>query len=447
MEKTLIEPKILKGFRDCLPELAIARQAMIRTLEDVFSSFGLIPIDTPALEYAEILLGKGGQETDRQLYRFLDNGQRDVALRFDLTVPLARFVAMHVNELGTPFKRYHIAPVWRAEKPQRGRYREFIQCDFDIIGTTSTLADAEIVAIIIRALSALQINHQVKVNNRVVLNGLLESLEAREKVVSILRAIDKLKKLGAQAVTKELEEDVGLSKQQIDHIFSFLQLSEKASSNSDLLRELKIFLKNAPLALEGVSQLENLISLVESFDVHEQQCKIDLSLARGLEYYTGAVFETVLTDLPQIGSICGGGRYDNLAGLYTHRELPGVGASIGLDRILGAFEELGRVSGKSSTAKVLVTIADAQRIHYSASISHQLRNAGFPVELYPEPAKLGVQLKYADRKKIPFVIIAGEEEMSTETCCVKNLLTQQQQDNILLGGLVEYLRKVSITLS
>ena len=437
---TRIEPKILKGFRDQLPQVTIPRNQMIETLQRVFACFGFAPIDTPALEYAEILLGKGSQETDKQLYRFQDQGGRDVALRFDLTVPLARFAAMHINELGTPFRRFHIAPVWRAEKPQRGRYREFIQCDFDIIGTSSAFADAEIISVIHHALSELKIGHRVRVNNRKILNGFLTQLGSGIGGTAVLRVIDKLDKLGEEKVREELASEAALTAGQIDRVFAFLAISNASASNSDLLKELKGFFAESELALVGVNDLRRVVTALREAGIGDEQCGIDLSIARGLDYYTGSVFETTMLDLPHIGSICSGGRYDNLASLYTSRDLPGVGASIGLDRILGAMEELGRFSDKSTTASVLVTLLDEASEGKSLALANRLRAAGIATELYPEHAKLGNQLKYASKKGIEFAVIGGEAELNSGICSVKRLSTGEQVDGLALAVLPDYLR-------
>ena len=432
MSKSIIEPKVLKGFRDYLPNLAILRNSMISTLQEVFSSFGFVPIDTPALEYTEILLGKGSQETDKQLFRFNDQGGRDVAMRFDLTVPLARYAAQHINELGTPFKRFHIAPVWRAEKPQRGRYREFIQCDIDIIGVKSVLADAEIINVFHHAFNALQVAHRFRINNRQILNGFLASLQKQEASVPVLRAIDKLDKLGEDVVREELGEVPGLSTWQISQVFSFLSLSRSNLNNRDLIIELRNHFLGNDFSLKGVSELESVLLILSDVGVGDNNCKIDLSIARGLDYYTGTVLETTCLDLPEIGSICSGGRYDDLASLYTKKELPGVGASLGLDRLLGAFEALEKLPTKSSTAQVLVTVLDPSTESQCVKIANHLRNAGVNTELSLEVGKLGNQIKYANKKGIEFVVIAGSQELSRGVCSIKNLANGKQQDGISL---------------
>lgn len=436
-----IEPRVLKGFRDYLPQATIPRLAMIRTLEQVFSSFGYAPIDTPALEYAEILLGNGGQETDKQLYRFMDQGDREVALRFDLTVPLARFSAMYVQELGTPFRRFHIAPVWRAEKPQRGRYREFIQCDFDIIGVTSPLSDAEVISVAHRALTGIGLAHRFRLNNRKVLNGLLAQVGAGGTGGPVLRAIDKLEKLGREVVTAELRDQAGLSESQVARVFDFLALSREVRSNGDLLAELTAFFAGNELALKGVADLDLVLQTLAGCGITEDAIAIDLSIARGLDYYTGSVFETTLLDLPDIGSICSGGRYDNLASLYTSRELPGVGGSIGLDRIMGALEELGRLGTKSSTADVLVTVLDESSAGRSMALAASLRKEGIPTECYPEAAKLGNQLKYGGKKGLRYAIIAGAEELGRGVCNLKDLSSGEQEDGVSLNELAAKLKQ------
>ncbi len=441
MAKPLIEARILKGFRDYLPQATIPRAMMIDRLKEVLSSFGFVPIDTPALEYADILLGKGSEETDKQLYRFLDNGQRDVALRFDLTVPLARFAAMHINELGIPFRRYHIAPVWRAEKPQRGRFREFIQCDFDIIGTKSLMADAEIILVINRTLRKLEVEHQIRINNRLVLNGFLHTLGVEGKNAAVLRAIDKLEKLGEEVVAAELVSEAGMQKEQISRVFSFLRLSREADSNENLLAELPALLGSSEAGLAGVAQLERINQILCCCGLSQKDYRFDLSIARGLDYYTGSVFETTLSRLPEIGSICSGGRYDNLASLYTKQELPGVGASIGLDRLLAALEELGLLAATASTAQILVAVADSSAAPQCMALAQDLRERGLGVEMFPQEAKLAAQLKYADRKGIKLVVIAGADGLAQGICSLKDMNNGAQTDGIALTQIASALKE------
>ena len=399
---------------------------MITRLQTVFASFGFAPIDTPALEYSEILLGKGSEETDKQMYRFKDNGDRDVSMRFDLTIPLARFSAMYINELGTPFKRYHIAPVWRAEKPQRGRYREFIQCDFDIIGSNSLLADAEVLAMVHTGLKTLGVNHTIRINNRSVLNGLLLSIGARDKTTAVLRAIDKLEKLGEDVVREELKTEASIDSNAIDKIFALLSFSAARTSDEELLKNISSEFSKEDALLEGVEKLSTVSKHLEAFGIKKEARKIDFSIARGLDYYTGTVFETVFNELPHIGSICSGGRYDNLASLYTKKELPGVGGSIGLDRLLGALEELDRIPKRTTSANVLVTILDKESQSFSIETATKLREAGHAVELTLESSKLGNQFKYAERKGIQYVVLCGAKEAQTKELSFKDIISGTQ---------------------
>jgi len=435
----LIEPKILKGFQDTLPNTALQRKEMLGKLELVFSSFGFSPIDTPALEYTEILLGKGSNETDKQLFRFTDNGGRDVSMRFDLTIPLARFVALHQNELAFPFKRYHIAPVWRAEKPQKGRYREFIQCDFDTIGTESKTADAEVLGVISAALLKIAVGHQIRVNNRKILSGVLDSLNVKERSVSVLRAIDKLEKLGREVVEKELVEEAQLNPDAIQSVFRFIELSNSNLDSIALFNELTSFLSVSELGLAGVKELKEVYQRAQDFGCNIEDLVIDLTIARGLDYYTGTVFETKLKELPSIGSICSGGRYDDLASLYTKRRLPGVGGSIGLDRILGAMEELGTIKKKSSPAKVYVCVLDDMARQSSIQLASQIRTAGVPCEVALEPSALGGQLKYADLKGIELVVIIGSNEIANKSAPIKNLATKEQTSAISFSEIPKYI--------
>lgn len=393
----------------------------METARRVFRSYGFSPIDTPALEYAEILTGKGGEESDKQLFRFKDSGERDVALRFDLTVPLARFTAQHSATVGTPFKRYHIAPVWRGENTQRGRYREFVQCDFDTIGTDSNASDVETLLVIHDLLLALGFERfTIRVNNRLILNGVLSKLGLQGQSVGVLRALDKLAKIGADAVVAEMIERVGATEPQAR------QVLELANPNITL-DQLETMLEGNEIGLLGVSRLRELFSAVATAGVPAERVALDVSIARGLDYYTGTIYETFLGDLPSIGSICSGGRYDNLAGLFTKERLPGVGASLGLDRLIAAMEELKLLGSQATPAPVMVTQFDSDRLGDYLRIGRALRAAGINTEVYPEAKKLGKQLQYADRKGFKLALIAGSDEFAKGAWQVKNLTSGDAQ--------------------
>lgn len=414
-----IQPRTLKGFRDFLPEAAIAREALIDTARAVYRSYGFVPIDTPVLEYLEILVGKGGAESDKQMYRFQDGGGRDVGMRFDLTVPFARFCAQHIGQLGTPFKRYHIAPVWRAENTQRGRYREFFQCDFDTIGTSSLTSDVETLMVINDLFVAMGFERfQVRINNRKVLTGLLERLGLSESSTPVLRAIDKLDKIGPEKVAEELERAAGCTDEQAQ---ALLALTRLEGSQSSILDQLEPLVAGSEVGELGVQELRTVLGAAQAAQIPEGRVRLDVSIARGLDYYTGTIYETFLDDLPSIGSVCSGGRYDNLAEVYTKQALPGVGASLGLDRLLAAMEELKLIEGRSSTADVFVPMFSSEHTDETIALCASLRRAGLSVELYPEAKKLGVQLKYADRRGFPMAVIVGGDEWAKQEAQIKLL--------------------------
>ena len=422
----LITPQTLKGFRDYLPTAMMARERLMEIARQVYRSYGFSPIDTPALEYANILLGKGGEESDKQLFRFIDGGERDVALRFDLTVPFARFTAEHLSEIGIPFKRYHLGTVWRGEKPQKGRYREFMQCDFDTIGTTSNAADIETLLVIHDLLVKIGFERfTVRVNNRLVLNGLLEKLGLVGQTAGLLRALDKLAKIGRAAVIAEMIDKVGATPEQAAQV---LDLASLTGSNAEILNRLEDLLQGSEVGLQGVSRLRELCAVSQAAGIPEERVQLDVSIARGLDYYTGTIYETFLTDLPGIGSICSGGRYDNLAGLFTKEKLPGVGASLGLDRLLAAMEDLGLVDQTSTPAQVLIACFEAGRLGDYCRIGRVLRQAGVGVEVFPDAKKVGQQLKYADRKGFRLALIAGSNEFAKGVWQVKDLKAMQQTE-------------------
>ena len=418
---TLIEPRTLKGFRDFLPAKMVQREKLMDTAKRVYRRYGFLPIDTPALEYLEILTGKGSEETDRQMYHFTDAGGRAVGMRFDLTVPLARFAAQHINELGTPFKRYHIAPVWRGETPQDGRFREFVQCDFDTIGTTGVVSDIETALVIHELLLEIGIDQfRIRINNRQILSGLLESLDLKDRSTLVLRALDKLDKVGPEGVAKELEQ-VGISPVQANRIFQFAQIQ---GSHDTVLAKQSEMLESNPLAAQGIERLSTVSSALLAAKVPASRFEIDVSIARGLDYYTGIIFETSLLELPRIGSVCSGGRYDNLAGLFTKQQLPGIGASLGLDRLLAALERLGRLDQSPRAADVFIPLFDPDRINDYFALAALVRSEGISAEVYPEPKKLGQQLKYADQRGFLVALIAGARELDQGLVQIKDMRTQ-----------------------
>jgi histidyl-tRNA synthetase len=419
----LIEPRTLKGFRDYLPEAMIPREKLMATARKVYQSFGFSPIDTPALEYFEILNGKGGEESDRLLYNFEDQGGRRVGMRFDLTVPLARFVAQHHNDLGTPFKRYHIGPVWRGENTHKGRYREFVQCDFDTIGSKGVMADIETGVVIHELLRAIGFDRfTIRVNNRQILSALLAQLDLSDKTVAVLRSLDKLGKIGREKVIEEMGAGGGVS---ADKAAAVLDVCTLTGDSDTVLSTLAAKLKGNAQGEEGVERLSAVLSGMKVAGVSPARGEIDVSIARGLDYYTGLIFETFLGDLPGIGSVCSGGRYDNLAGLFTKVELPGIGASLGLDRLLAAMQELMLIEPIRTPAPVLIVYMDKKLSHEYLKIASWLRRAGIGCEVFPDPIKLGQQLSYADRRGHSIAIIMGDREFAAGSAQVKHLASRQ----------------------
>ncbi|MDP6408857.1 MAG: histidine--tRNA ligase [Planctomycetota bacterium] len=429
--KQRIQPRTLKGFRDYLPAAAIPREWLISRACEVYRSYGFSPIDTPALEYEEVLAGKGGEESEKQMFRFEDAGGRRVAMRFDLTVPLARFVAQYAHELGTPFKRYHIGPVWRGEKPQKGRYREFLQCDFDTVGTRSAAADIESGLVIADLLGALGFERfTVRVNDRRVLAGLLETLDLVQHAPAVLRALDKLDKIGPEGMAAELEREAGVDGARSE---SVLELAAIEGAPGAVLERVGALIAGSETGAAGVEALARFVSAVEAAGAPAGAFRIQPSLARGLDYYTGIVFETILDELPSIGSVCGGGRYDDLAQRFTKTPLPGVGASLGVDRLLAAMEELGMIEGSTTPADVFLPWFSRERLDDYLALAARLRAAGLAVEFYPEPKKLGAQLKYADRRKHKLAVIVGDDEWEAGSCQVKDLESGEARTVRLAG--------------
>ncbi len=427
-----IEPRTLKGFRDFLPETMMPRERLMETARRVYRSYGFSPIDTPALEYLEILSGKGSEETDRQLYKFEDHGGRMIGLRFDLTVPFARFAAQHIGVLGTPFKRYHIGPVWRGENTQRGRFREFVQCDFDTIGTVSLASDVETALVIHDLFDVLHCGEfKIRVNHRQVLTGLLARIGIAEHSALVLRALDKLHKIGAEKVSAEMQSTTGITSAQAADV---LRLATLSGSNDEILANLEPLVKGNSTGEAGVARLADVIHTVRAAGIPDSRLVLDVSIARGLDYYTGTIYETFLDSLPTIGSVCSGGRYDNLAELYTSQSLPGIGASLGLDRLLAAMEELGLVEKISTPAPVFVVYFVESRLADYLRLAAGLRRAGLGTEVFVEPKKLGQQLKYADRRGFRVAIIAGEDEFAQQVCQVKDLKSGASETVSLAHG-------------
>jgi len=418
----LIQPRILKGFRDSLPEQEIEKAALIKELEGTFQGFGFVPIDTPAMELTEVLLGKGGGETDKQVYRFTDNGNRDVSLRFDLTVPFARFMAQHHSELYLPFKRYHIAKVWRGENTQRGRYREFFQCDFDMVGTDSASSDFEILMMMKSALTTLGVDKAtIHINHRGIFNRFLANMGLEDSSVEVLRLVDKLAKIGREKVLEGLCELT--SSENAEKLLTFIQGKEDFDSTLKAMTEL------AGGQGEDTERLQDIWNLAGELGL-QKGLKLNPSITRGLDYYTGLVYETFLDELPGLGSVCSGGRYNNLAGLYSKESLPGVGASVGLDRLLAGLEELGRQKMRKSLTHVLIFNMDNDLAGYYHQLAQRLREAGLNAEVYPQKKKLQAQFKLAEQKGIPLGIICGSQEKAAGCINLKDLKNRESWEGI-----------------
>lgn len=421
---TLIQPKILKGFRDFLPDAEIQRSLLQEKLTTVFRSFGFVPIDTPVLEYTEILLRKSNGETEKQVFRFEDNGGRDVAMRFDLTVPFARFVAEHKEELYFPFKRYHIAKVWRGEKPQAGRYREFVQCDFDSVGTDSAASDFEILLLMKTSLEAIGVSGvTIKINHRGIFNRFLQKLELADKSEDVLRIVDKISKVGEEETVNQLTLIAG--KENAEKIVAYIKGSDSFESTLALLEQA------AGGEDSDTKRMRDIYSFIKATGI-EKSFKLDPSITRGLDYYTGVVYETFLNDLPSIGSVCSGGRYDNLAGLYMKDKISGVGSSIGLDRLLAGLAQLETINHKCSFLDAEIFCLDESlMLHYMQTAS-SFRKLGVSCEVYPEGKKIGQQYTFAEKKGIHFGILIKKEDADNNRVTVKNLLTRETFENITI---------------
>ncbi len=419
---TLRKPQVLSGFRDFLPEQMILRQRIIGLFREIFERHGFEPLDTPAIEYLEVLTGKAG-ENEKLMYRFRDQGDREVGLRYDLTVPLARVVAMHQNALPLPFKRYHIAPVWRAERPQRGRFREFWQCDADIAGSASMLADAEVVSIMAEALAAVGLpNFTIHVSHRKLLESLGRAAGVPdEQATTLYRAIDKLDKIGCEGVAREMAE-AGIPAAAGERVLALVTATgEPAALLADLRRELVA----VPGATEAIDELAELFALLPDFGVPTGCYTLDLALARGLDYYTGPVYEATVTE-PKVGSVAGAGRYDGLVGGFLGRPVPATGISLGLERIVEVVREFGLLPAPATVVEVAV-LAFPETVGGAARVANRLRAAGLRVDLSLRPDRsVGEQLKLADRKGVPLAVIIGVAELAEGRAALKDLRSGEQ---------------------
>ena len=422
-----IKPRTLSGFMELQPDKQVQMDKMRAVLAETYARYGFTPLDTPAIEAAEVLLAKGGGETEKQIYRFT-KGDSDLALRFDLTVPLAKYVAANYGQLTFPFRRYQIGKVWRGERAQRGRFREFYQADIDIIGdgALDILNEAEIPAIIYDTFTRLGLHRfRIRVNNRKVLNGFFAILGLSEQAGDVLRTIDKLDKIGADKVRALLTDTCGVTAEQADEILRFIACP---GTSADKLAFLEQYRGRNETFDTGLDELRTVVGYLPAFGVPEENFELDLTIARGLDYYTGTVYETVLLDHPEVGSICSGGRYDDLAGYYTNKSLPGVGISIGLTRLFYILQEQNMISDAVLTAPADVLILPmTDDLSAAVSLASMLRAGGLRVQLYSEKKKFKAKIGYADKLGIPFVIFLGEDEIAQNVCALKNMVTGVQE--------------------
>ena len=421
-----VEPRTLAGFMELLPEEQILFEQMKQKIEKTYQKFGFLPLDTPIIELSEVLLAKAGGETEKQIYRF-NKGDTDLSLRFDLTVPLAKFVAKNYGNLSFPFRRYQIGKVYRGEKVQKGRFREFYQCDIDIIGDEelSILNDAEIPSVIYTIFKELGFDDfTICINNRKLLNGLFESLSQKENATEILRIIDKIEKIGKEAVIEELEK-INVPKECINKILEFIQIEGTTDEKISQLQNLKIENEMFKTGLEEITQT---VKYIRIFGIPENNFKLDLTIARGLDYYTGTVYETFLNKYRGIGSVCSGGRYENLAEYYTNKKLPGIGISIGLTRLFYVLNELNLIKVEQKSISKVLVIPMIEDLKVPIEIANKLRSEGINTEIYLNNKKLKAKMKYADKLQIPYVIVVGEDEIETGKVKIKNMETGEEKE-------------------
>ena len=423
MEK--VEPRTLPGFMELLPQEQILFDQIKEKIENTYKKFGFLPLDTPIIEDSNVLLAKAGGETEKQVYRF-NKGENDLSLRFDLTVPLAKYVAKNYGSLAFPFRRYQIGKVYRGERPQKGRYREFYQCDVDIIGDEelSNLNDAELPIVIFNIFKELGFDKfTICINNRKILNGLFSSMNLSEESVQILRIIDKIEKIGKENVIKELQE-INVKDDNINTILDFLSIEGTTDEKFTELKKLGI---DNEIFNEGLRNLEEVVKYIRAFELPESNFKIDLSIARGLDYYTGTVYETFLDEYRSLGSVCSGGRYDNLADYYTNKKLPGVGVSIGLTRLFYQLNEKKLIEATKKSISDIIILPMTENFEYVGKVANKLRQEGNNVQIYLEDKKIKTQFKYADRLEIPYTVVIGDDEVNSNTYTIKDMKTGEQR--------------------
>lgn len=435
----IMQPRILTGFMELLPEDQILFNRMLDTIRKVYEQFGFLPLDTPTIELSEVLLAKAGGETEKQIYRF-NKGDHDLSLRFDLTVPLARYTAQHESELVFPFKRYQMSKVFRGERPQKGRFREFYQCDIDIIGLDelSLFYDAEMPAVIYRVFKELDFGpFTIRLNNRKILNGFFRSIGLEDKITEVLRTIDKLDKIGEENVRKELAE-LGVDEEKTEHILSLIHLDGTAD---EILSALDGFGIEDETFEAGVAEMKEVVKNMRLLGMPDEAFKLDLTIARGLDYYTGTVYETTLNDYPKLGSICSGGRYDNLTGYYTKQRMPGIGISIGLTRLFSQLKEEGLIKPERRTlVEALVVPLGKDQMEAALKTAAALRAADIKTDVFYQEKGMKQKMKYASRLGIPYVVLIGEEEANNGTVSVKNM-DEGQQVTVPLNEAIEMIAK------
>ena len=436
-----VNPRILPGFMELLPADQILFNDMYDKIRSVYESFGFLPLDTPIIELSEVLLAKAGGETEKQIYRF-NKGDNDLSLRFDLTVPLARYVAAHYNDLVFPFKRYQMSKVFRGERPQKGRFREFYQCDIDIIGNDelSILYDAEMPAVIYHVFKKLGIgDFTIRLNNRKVLGGFFASLGLSDKIEEILRTIDKIEKIGKEKVISELIT-IGVPEDKTESIIDFITIGGDRKETVARLRALGV--ENEVFHM-GVDELEVVTDTMILFGMPEENFRIDLSIARGLDYYTGTVYETTINGHPEFGSVCSGGRYDNLTGYYTDKKLPGIGISIGLTRLFSQLRDNGLIAPRAGTmADVLVIPMDKETVPYAVSVAAKFREAGIPSDVYYGEKGMKQKMKYAGKSGFPYAAVIGADEMASGTLALKDMLGKNGQKTVSALEAIKILKEI-----